>query len=86
MNENEELEARINQLEQELKELPRKILSDVKKLITLHTHEVSDKVRWRLPVDLVKQSLGQSKSIKEQVHVRDQVEFKLEPMGEQQNG
>lgn len=49
-----QLEALIRRLETKLEELPQKILSDVKKLMDLHTHEMGGKPIWKFPPDVVK--------------------------------
>ena len=86
MSEIDELKARVTELEKELAELPMKLLSDVKKLMSMHTHTVNSKVIWALPADVIKRMLGEKKSVKEQVQVRDDFKIKLTKVGEIEDG
>lgn len=86
MSEIDELKARVTELEREIANLPMKLLSDVKKLMSMHTHTVNSKVIWALPADVLKRMLGESKNINEQVQVRDDFSFTLTKKGEVEDG
>lgn len=62
MSESELLKERVRQLEQQLKELPQKILRDVTKMIQMHTHEMGGHVIWKLPPGGIKSLLEEEES------------------------
>lgn len=85
----ERLEERIALLEQQLKELPQKLLRDATKILQMHSHEMGGSVIWKLPAGGLKSLLEEeksavTKSVAElmgtgKVTLKDKVVIKREP-------
>ena len=88
MNDLEQLEARIKELEQQVVELPQKILSDFKKLIEMHSHEMGGSVIWKIPVEELKKAqerqaaaskpANKTTVVKDPITLKDEVVIKIE--------
>ena len=88
MSDIEQLEARIKELEQQLVELPRRILSEVKKLMEMHTHEMGGSIIWKIPVEELKKAQERQRTtsenpnntmvVKDPVTLKDEVVIKIE--------
>lgn len=63
MSGSEQLEERVRLLEQQLKELPQKLLRDATKMVQMHSHEMGGAVIWKLPAGGLKSLLEKEKSV-----------------------